>query len=52
MTPPDKVLQRLPGPSTSKITPCANIIVTLHLLETIKEACRDHSKRRRKKEAP
>jgi hypothetical protein len=50
--PLDKVLQRLPSPSISKITPCANIIVTLHLLETIKGACMDHFEGRRKKEAP
>jgi hypothetical protein len=44
MSPPDKALPRPLGSSTSKSHTTCQHFVTLHLLESIKEVCRDHSK--------
>jgi hypothetical protein len=44
MSPPDKALPRPLGSSTSKGHTTCQHFVTLHLLETIKGTCRDHSR--------
>jgi hypothetical protein len=44
MSPPDKALPRPLGSSSSKGHATCQHFVTLHLLDTIKGACRDHSK--------
>jgi hypothetical protein len=49
MSPPDKALPRPLGSSTSEGHTTCQHFVTLHLLQTIKGACRDHSIGRRKR---
>jgi hypothetical protein len=49
MSPPDKALSRPPGSFSNKDHTSYQYFVTLHLLETIKEACRDRSKEEKKR---
>jgi hypothetical protein len=50
MLPSDKALPRPLSSSTSEGHTIYQHFVTLHLLEAIKGACRDHSKGRKKKD--
>jgi hypothetical protein len=49
MSPPDKALSRPRGSFSNKDHTTYQYFVTLHLLETIKGACRDRSKGRNKR---